>query len=307
MTDMGELMVGAYLRYVRGCDVVLYNHRVGKDGEIDVIGLQVGETPSIWICEVATHMNGVVLATYGKQGSKFEMKLARAVEFANEMFPSYEPRFEFWSPLVRKGHMANWVHAFEEKHKAAGLDVRFVTNDEYAQCFQDLIEAASQTKSHTSDPAFRMLQILTHVTQPLDLTVGRKRTNAGPRDRSQPTLLTPYSKVGPLPKGRFMLASAKALIDAGVDPRRVQEALPPRFLVGVDGHHSGDKLWSALEQTHGLTDAARWFSDDPIHTSTQTWVLSNQWTADRVASSVGPLFALAPEGYGFDLGDQPIA
>ena len=41
MTDIGEDLVGDYLRLVQGCDLVAFNTRTGKaPAEIDVIGVR---------------------------------------------------------------------------------------------------------------------------------------------------------------------------------------------------------------------------------------------------------------------------
>lgn len=47
MIEMGESLVGAYLRYAKSCDMVLYNERTEAQGEIDVIGVRGGDVPEV--------------------------------------------------------------------------------------------------------------------------------------------------------------------------------------------------------------------------------------------------------------------
>lgn len=60
--DIGESLVGSYLRYVEGCEVVVYNTQTPDvQGEIDVIGIKHGPAPdrTVWLCEAITHIEGM--------------------------------------------------------------------------------------------------------------------------------------------------------------------------------------------------------------------------------------------------------
>lgn len=62
-TEIGEYLVGAYLKLIIGCDFVDYNVRVqggGLEGlnELDVIGIQFEENTA-HLCEVTTHLRGM--------------------------------------------------------------------------------------------------------------------------------------------------------------------------------------------------------------------------------------------------------
>ena len=58
--DIGESLVGGWLKHVQKCDLVLYNEFTGeKQGEIDVIGMKMTQEPEVWLCEVATHLEGL--------------------------------------------------------------------------------------------------------------------------------------------------------------------------------------------------------------------------------------------------------
>ena len=102
MADVGEDLVGAYQRYVRGCDLLSYNVRTGvKQGEIDVVGLALGSgvIEHAYLCEVSTHTSG--LGGYkGDPVGKLSAKLAAVSEYADRVLPGVPRTVEFWSPLV---------------------------------------------------------------------------------------------------------------------------------------------------------------------------------------------------------------
>jgi hypothetical protein len=59
--DIGESLVGSYLRYVVGCEVVVYNTQTPNvQGELDVIALKQATPRTVWLCEVITHIRGVL-------------------------------------------------------------------------------------------------------------------------------------------------------------------------------------------------------------------------------------------------------
>ena len=63
-TDVGEYLVGAYLKLIRGCDFVDYNVRPpggGMEGlkELDVVGIHF-ESRTAYLCEVTTHIRGLL-------------------------------------------------------------------------------------------------------------------------------------------------------------------------------------------------------------------------------------------------------
>jgi hypothetical protein len=66
-TEMGEYVVGAYLKQVLKCDFVDYNVRPpcgGIEGlaEFDVVGLRFSDSTA-YICEVTTHLGGLLYGT----------------------------------------------------------------------------------------------------------------------------------------------------------------------------------------------------------------------------------------------------
>jgi Holliday junction resolvase-like predicted endonuclease len=165
--DIGESLVGAYMRYIRGCEVVVYNTFLrSQQGEIDVVALKTGKPRTVWICEVTTHIGGMLYpGAGGTDGTveKLRAKVLRARNFAAVTFPTDHLRFEVWSPRVSRGKLTT---AFEKlKEEAAGLemDLAFVMNDDYTDRIRELAEHARHNTSPTSEPAYRMLQVMTHL------------------------------------------------------------------------------------------------------------------------------------------------
>jgi len=63
-TDIGEYIVGAYLKVIKKCDIIDYNARPpggGLEGlnELDVVGLDF-KNKSVYLCEVTTHIRGIL-------------------------------------------------------------------------------------------------------------------------------------------------------------------------------------------------------------------------------------------------------
>jgi hypothetical protein len=162
--DVGESLVGAYFRYVRGCEFVLFNTFLpGIQGELDVIGIRLGIPREIYFAEVTTHIGGM---TYGGNSStveKIKNKLARAQDFAKERFPDDAHHYSVWSPRVPEGAMTAAFADIAAEFAGRGEQLSFVINKDYGDRVQELIAVARSDSRATSDPAFRLLQVLTRV------------------------------------------------------------------------------------------------------------------------------------------------
>ena len=98
---IGESLVGAYFRHVVGCEVVTYNNFFAdRQGEVDIIALKRGEPRTVWLCEVTTHIGGMLIVRKGKNATEQVIadKLERLHQFAQTTFPGKEHRYEWWSP-----------------------------------------------------------------------------------------------------------------------------------------------------------------------------------------------------------------
>src|SRR3954471_5023025 len=132
-SDIGESLVGAYMRYVEGCPIVLYNSFLSdQQGEVDVVAVKPGksgEPREVFLCEVTTHIGGLNTTTVGR----FRDKLARVREFAQVTFPDEQHRFQWWSPVVAVGKTTTLFDEVCAEWKKQGRSLEFVINAEYTR------------------------------------------------------------------------------------------------------------------------------------------------------------------------------
>lgn len=161
--DLGESLVGAYMRHMERCSIVLYNSFfANKQGEVDVVAVKprkAGAPSLVYVCEVTTHIGGMAYAT----AAKIPAKLDRLREFADLTFPGDEHRFQWWSPYVSEGAMTTGFERLCADWKAEGRSLEFIVNDQYTRRVAQLVEHARENPSTTNEPAYRMLQILTRL------------------------------------------------------------------------------------------------------------------------------------------------
>ncbi|WP_298278523.1 hypothetical protein [uncultured Bradyrhizobium sp.] len=159
-TEMGEYLVGAYLKLILECSVVDYNARPAGGGiqglgELDVIGLDFINR-NVYLCEVTTHLNGLLIGGGAESTiATLTAKHARQREYAEHHLhlPDFKARFMFWSPVVRPGLVA--------RLKDIGFEL-FI-NGTYRNAVDELRSKASASTSDANNPAFRVLQILEHM------------------------------------------------------------------------------------------------------------------------------------------------
>jgi Holliday junction resolvase-like predicted endonuclease len=154
MYEMGELLVGAYLKLRRGCNFVLYNQRPeggGMEGlgELDVVGIS---EKTVYLCEVTTHTIGMDTISANRIAAKY----ARQKAFAERHFKGQKTVFEVWSPVVPSGIVTQLA-------QLEGLSL--VANAEYSKRVWELAELARTYTATTGNDAFRLLQILTHLRE----------------------------------------------------------------------------------------------------------------------------------------------
>ena len=64
---------------------------------------------------------------------------------------------------VAEGKLTDSFATLEEWAAEQGMDLAFVINRDYTEKIGELIEHARKNSSATSEPAYRMLQVLTHL------------------------------------------------------------------------------------------------------------------------------------------------
>lgn len=156
-TDMGEYLVGAYLKLEEGCDVVDYNARVpggGLDGlnEFDVVGYNF-DGDRVFLCEVTTHIRGLNYGTYQSTIQKVREKFERQRAYAVARLGRFKTiSYQLWSPYVPKGFLTENLATIE------GLEV--IMNAAYRSRVEALAKRAQTDKHDTGNPFFRALQIM---------------------------------------------------------------------------------------------------------------------------------------------------
>ena len=158
-TEMGEYIVGAYLNVVEGCNFVDYNVRRPGGGlkgleELDVVGLNF-EKGVAYVCEVTTHIDGLLYKDYPTTIKRVNDKFQRQRSYARDWLKFMgQHRYMFWSPVVR-GTLVGGLKEID------GLEL--VINEEYSRRVDELCGVAKKTSRQTGNPAFRLFQILEHM------------------------------------------------------------------------------------------------------------------------------------------------
>ena len=87
-TNIGEYIVGAYLKIIKSCNFVDYNVRHPGGGlkglnELDVVGLDF-ENKTAYLCEVTTHITGLLYRDNKTTVERIKNKYERQKEYANK-------------------------------------------------------------------------------------------------------------------------------------------------------------------------------------------------------------------------------
>ena len=156
ITDVGEYIVGAYLKIILKCDFVDYNVRPPGGGmkglqELDVLGLDF-KNKTAYLCEVSTHIRGLRFTTIKRIINKHKAQKKYAANYL-KAFPIVH--FMFWSPVVPVGKIT------KELNKIKGLEL--CINEVYKDCMTYLTTEAAFTTHDAGNPFFRMLQIVKHM------------------------------------------------------------------------------------------------------------------------------------------------
>jgi len=161
-TEMGEYIVGAYLKLIKECDFIDYNVRRPGGGlagldELDVMGLNF-EKRTAYLCEVTTHLEGLL---YGSSRETTQDRIRRKYDKMRDYAENHLPKklfperhFMFWSPVVSLG-------VKQELEKIEGIEL--VVGEDYTTCIEQLQNKAKKIAYDTNNPAFRVFQILGHL------------------------------------------------------------------------------------------------------------------------------------------------
>jgi Holliday junction resolvase-like predicted endonuclease len=161
-TDIGEFIVGAYLKAKLECDVVDYNVRPpggGLEGlgELDVIGLDF-TTSTAYLCEVTTHIRGLLYKNNRETVARITKKHERQKWYAQLYLSNFEViRYMFWSPVVPVGAVTEGLSQLPE--------LELIINVNYTEKVRELEALAKDSTHDAGNPFFRMLQIMTHLRE----------------------------------------------------------------------------------------------------------------------------------------------
>ncbi|QHE51691.1 hypothetical protein [Pontibacillus sp. HMF3514] len=159
-TDIGEYIVGAYLKSIKGCDFVDYNVRIPGGGlrglsELDVIGLDLKNNIA-YLCEVTTHIRGLYYGNNQQTVEKIKQKHGVQKEYADMMLQNFpEKVYMFWSPYVPVGYMTEHLGEIDS--------LELVINQDYTACVEEMKQLASENTNDLGNPFLRVLQILEHL------------------------------------------------------------------------------------------------------------------------------------------------
>lgn len=161
--NIGEYIVGAYLKMVENCDYVDYNVKEPGGGikglnELDVLGLDFLNKKA-YLCEVTTHIRGILYVdnktTVKKIRDKYRKQQQYALRYLVPLFNRNNIQYMFWSPYVPIGYIT------KKLRKIRGLQL--IINKEYTLRINALRFIAKEKTEQTGNPAFRLLQILEHL------------------------------------------------------------------------------------------------------------------------------------------------
>lgn len=156
-TDIGEYIVGAYLKLEEGCHVVDYNARAAGGGlgglnEFDVVGYDF-DGDRVFLCEVTTHIRGVNYGSYQTTIQKVRDKFERQRAYARARLRRFKSiSYQLWSPYVPKG--------FRTENLATIEGLELIVNVTYRSRVEALAKRAQTNKHDTGNPFFRTLQIM---------------------------------------------------------------------------------------------------------------------------------------------------
>lgn len=169
MQNVGEQLVGDYLRVKENCDFIDYNvYTKDIQGEIDVIGIN-NKSKRVFICEVAVHLLTGLQYTKNKRpdtGTRFISKFSKNIEYANKYFKGYTKEFMLWSPIVKdsKGKIeynqtAHLKSVVDEVKRKYGVNINLMINKKFHAAISVLKSHAAKTSQELKSPVLRLFQI----------------------------------------------------------------------------------------------------------------------------------------------------
>lgn len=182
-TQVGELIVGSYLRVLNDCELVSYNQRsrdTGHQTVVDVLGVESSsKEQTVHACEVVTHIGGLLYSgqphtdrwsDFGGVGYQNTLerlwdKFDRDYNLVREVFDDADEYvLQLWSPVVPRGKLTDGLAELQTQFEAEhDVEIELVINGEYKSRVNEIRQRASETTESYDEPAFRFFQILEHL------------------------------------------------------------------------------------------------------------------------------------------------
>lgn len=156
-TEIGEYIVGAWLKLVKKCDFIDYNVRPplkGLEGlgELDVIGVSL-KGKIVYLCEATTHLSGIGYYDFFTTIKKVQEKFGRQKKYAEKNLPKdFQIIFMYLSPIVSP----KYVKAISENN----LGLQIVFNAEYSKKIEEIKDVIKGQTKDFGNPFVRALQIV---------------------------------------------------------------------------------------------------------------------------------------------------
>jgi hypothetical protein len=162
MQNIGEEIVGQYLKYCKHCEFVEYNiNTTETQGEMDVVGINI-ENRQIFVCEVSVHLETGLQYTKNNKPdniNRLTNKFSKDIEYAKKYFPDFTIIAMFWSPIIKNTkegskYNQNFDLSQQEKIIKEKYDKKIimVTNIEYMNALNELRNIESVTSQEMQYP-----------------------------------------------------------------------------------------------------------------------------------------------------------
>ena len=171
MENIGERLVGDYLKAIKNCDFVEYNlHTKNVQGEIDVIGINANKK-ELYVCEVAVHLEtGLQYVNPSTKTpdnvNRFLKKFEKNKQYAENNFEGYQIAYMIWSPIVKtsksgsKNNQANDIlEIIKQLKEKLDIDVKIICNNDYKSCIDELRDWSKNQTQELKSPVMRLFQI----------------------------------------------------------------------------------------------------------------------------------------------------
>lgn len=183
--DIGVNLVYSYFRYVKRCALILPDARVGEaHGSLDIIAV---DRPSekVFLSDIVVEFGETLPHIYEEAEAGLEAKIRAAVAHAKDFFPTMAPVYILWSPTMRRP-IVERLGALQGRLAVDAIDFDLVANDDFAGRIRELLQRAMTDGTPSSDPAFRLLQILERAQIKLGASLGGSGGGAPRVERVRP-------------------------------------------------------------------------------------------------------------------------